>query len=460
MSNTTFHGNIALSSFGTITGTRTGVIYAFTNTQSKGDDQLTAYQIETKIKANSSIVAWGSNNDYPQKIYEQIKKNGTGSASLRFLRKAHYGNGLNFLRRDVTPEGKHNIQVVPLNAPGMEATKEFWSRNQMPRFWKETILDLEWWNIAFPEYVLSLDYSTINRVKRQKTAWCRFEVMNTDNGLVENVYVSEKFGKESVTLDSPYVAKIPLIDSYWSAEEVREYCKANKIHNFVRPIFYPMLDEAYYPVAEWHTAVESGWLEVANAVPAWNMNMFRNQISVLLHVEIDERYFQQRYLEKWFEWNDAERQAKRMETTDAINEHLSKPENAGKSIMTMMFVDGKDQQTSAVKVTPIDNKLKDGAYLPQAEAANSETAFALGVDPSLIGAGIPGGKLGAGSGSDKTAAFNIVSALFKTNRETTVEVVDFIRDYNGWDPTLSADFENTILTTLDKNPTGTQKTTS
>ena len=108
----------------------------------------------------------------------------------------------------------------------------------------------------------------------------------------------------------------------------------------------------------------------------------------------------------------------------------------------------------------IDDKLKDGSQLPEAEAANSEVLFALGVDPSLIGAGIPGGKLGAGSGSDKREAFTILSALFKTNRETTLEVYDFIAQYNGWDTSIRAAFENTILTTLDANPTGSKSVTA
>ena len=38
------------------------------------------------------------------------------------------------------------------------------------------------------------------------------------------------------------------------------------------------------------------------------------------------------------------------------------------------------------KINVIDNKLKDDAYLPDSQAANSEILFAIGVDPSLIGA--------------------------------------------------------------------------
>ena len=99
--------------------------------------------------------------------------------------------------------------------------------------------------------------------------------------------------------------------------------------------------------------------------------------------------------------------------------------------------------------------------MPEAAAANSEILVATGVDAPLIGgAGIPGGALGAGSGSDKREAFLIHQALSKTNRETTLEIFEFIQEYNKWDDTIVPGFENTILTTLDKNPTGMQKTTA
>ena len=66
---------------------------------------------------------------------------------------------------------------------------------------------------------------------------------------VRNVYISSKW-HDGVDVASKYVAKVPLIDSYWSADEVKEYCKKYKVRNFIRPIFYPLVDESYYPKPE------------------------------------------------------------------------------------------------------------------------------------------------------------------------------------------------------------------
>lgn len=450
-SNTKFYGNIAVSEYKGI-----GVSYTFKNTNASNAEAPTAINIQVKDK-KGKIASWGANNDYPQKILKAIKASGSGSSSLRFLRKAHYGTGLVLMDNSPDENGKKSPKLINiLNYPDIN---KFFKTSQIPRFFKEIIADMEWFSISFPEYILSNNFKTINRVKRHKAAWCRFEIMNPENGLVENVYISEKFGKESVAEDSPYVSKVPLIDSYWSPDEVREYCKANKIYKFVRPVFYPLIDEAYYPQAEWHSVVNNGWLDVANSIPEYKKNIFLNQVSIKYLIEVDERYFENIYSTEWKDYTVEERKKIREDLIDGINESLVGNTNAAKSIQSMMFTDDKGNQVSALKITSVDDKLKDGIYLPEAEAANSEILFAIGVDPSLIGAGIPGGKLGAGSGSDKNAAFNILQALKKTDRESTLEIFDFIAGYNAWDETITANFENTVLTTLDKNPTGTQTAT-
>lgn len=429
--------------------------YTFTNTKDRLDTQVTSVKVEVKDK-QGNIASWGKTNKYPQEVIKSVKTNGAASSAIRFLRKAHYGNGLVLIKDEVNAEGKKTPKVVPVwDEPTIN---EFFMKSQMNRFWKETIADLEWFSIAFPEYILSENFKTINRVKRQKTAWCRFEMMNEENGLVEHVYISEKFGKETPDLTGAFVEKVPLIDSYWSPEQVKIYCQQNGIKKFIRPIFYPLLDEAMYPESEWHAVVKSGWLDVANSVPELKKSLFQNQMTLKYIIEIDERYFEKIYRENWFTMKPEETKKIRQDVIDNINSSLVGNDKAGKSIQGMKITGDDGKPYPAVTITAIDDKLKDGSYLPEAEAANSEVLFALGVDPSLIGAGIPGGKLGAGSGSDKREAFTILSALFKTNRETTLEIYDFISQYNAWPQDIRPAFENTILTTLDANPTGFKTT--
>lgn len=442
---TVFHGDVA------ITGQNTKALVSFKSNKNT-DANVTSVILHTE-NIDGEIAAWGANNDFPQQLLKKIRLNGAALSGLRVSRKAHYGSGF-ILTEETHEDGKRSIEQKCIHE--FENINQFWKRNQMKRFWKETITDLEYFAIAFPEYVLSKDFKTINRIKRQKTAHCRFEIMNESTRSIKNVYISSKW-TEGVDVASKYVSKIPLIDSYWSAEEVKEYCKKNKISNFIRPIFFPLVDESYYPKAEWHAVLNNKWLDIANSIPKFKKAFLENQLNIKFLIEVSEEYFDRKYKEDWLSFTTVKRQEIRTQFIEELDAALRNTENAGKSIMSMIYKDDNGNPLPGLKITAIDNKLKDGAYLQDTSAGNQEILTAIGVDPSLIGAGIPGGKLGAGSGSDKREAWFILSALMKTNRDTTLEPFEFIQEYNGWNDKLIGGFEDTVLTTLDKNPTGTEK---
>ncbi len=442
-----FGQRIAVSSLpGNITAA-----YTFTNTKDRLDTQITAVKVEVKDK-QGAVASWGKTNKYPQEIIKSVKTNGAASSAIRFLRKAHYGNGLVLIKDEVNEAGKKTPKVVPVwDEPTIN---EFFMKSQMNRFWKETIADLEWFSIAFPEYILSENFKTINRVKRQKTAWCRFEMMNEENGLVEHVYISEKFGKETPDLTGAYVEKVPLIDSYWSPEQVKIYCQTNGIKKFIRPVFYPLLDEAFYPEAEWHAVAKSGWLDVANSVPELKKSLFQNQMTLKYIIEIDERYFEKIYRENWFTMKPEETKKIRQDVIDNINSSLVGNDKAGKSIQGMKITGDDGKPYPAVTITAIDDKLKDGSYLPDASAANSETLFAIGVNPAIIGAGTPGGSNLGGSGSNIREAYTVLSATLVPKRIYVSDDWQFLKSFNGWEKSLIGQFSSVNLTTLDKNPSG------
>jgi len=421
---------------------------------SSNNSDVTATRVLSEAEENNGeIAAWGVTNDYPQLFLEKFRKNESAVSGQRVIRKAHYGSGF-ILTEETFEDGKR--EVVQKSIKQYPDINAFWKRNKMKRFFMETILDLEMWSIAFPEFILSKDFKKINRVKRQKTAHCRFELMDEKTGYIKNLYLSTQWGKQP-DMDSNYVAKIPLIDSYWTAEEVKEYCKKNKIRKFIRPIFYPLIDESYYPKSDWHSAEKSGWLDIANSIPNFKKAFIENQINIKFLIEVSELYFDKKYGDDWKTYTPQERKEIRDDFVISLDNTLRDNANAGKSILSVIYSDNNGQPLPGLKITTIDNKLQDGAYLDDTSAGVQQILTAIGVDPSLIGAGIPGGKLGAGSGSDKREAWFILSALLKTNRETSSETFEFTQEYNGWDENLTGTFEDTKLTTLDKNPTGTEK---
>jgi len=407
-----------------------------------------------KIKIETSDIAkWGSSNREPQEILKATKLSGTGMSALRVLKATHYGQGFQVYINEVTEEGKLKKKLVQLTE--FETINSFFNINKINRFWTETIADLESLFIAFPEFILSKDYSQIVSIRRQPSAKMRFTQMNPKTGLIEYALLCHDW-KSSTTIDDEYVSKIPVVDSYWSADQIKEYCKSKKIRKFVMPIFYPMMDETYYPNADWHAVYHNGWMDVANSIPEYKKRLFEQQLHIKYVIHISEEYFKRTYGGDWEEFKTEKRLQIREQLAKDIDEHLSGNKSAGKSIQSVTYKDHNGNWVKGIEVEAIDDKLKDGAYLPEATAANSEISYAFGVDPSIVGAGIPGGKMNTGSGSDKREAFSILTSLFKTKRETTLDVWRLLRDYNQWPSELQGDFANTELTTLDANPTGTQ----
>lgn len=398
------------------------------------------------------VASWGDDNIYPQKFLESIRKNGAAGSGLKILKSAHYGEGFQLYKEMITDNKQEKVLQ---KISDYKEIHKFFRENKMPKFWAETIVDLEFFSLAFPEFVLSKDGKKIVRIKRQRTAWGRFEKMGKNDRYKKNVYFRNDWTKEN--LKDGFTTKIPAIDPDLTIDEIKALIKKRKLENFIYPIHYPMLDEAYYPVTDWHSVYKNGWINVSNAVPKLKKAIFENQLHIKYIIYVADNYFKKYYGDDWDDFKVEKREEIRKKLIDAIDKHLAGNEAGGRSITSPRFKDDDGNWVKGIEVEAIDNKLKDGNYLPDASAANSEILFALNVDPTLIGAGIPGGKLGAGSGSDKREAYTILVSLIKIKRETTLDIWRFIRDFNGWDPELEGTFPNTVLQTLDKNPTGSKK---
>jgi hypothetical protein len=401
------------------------------------------------------ISPWGEDNQYPQKFLDQLNLNGAASVGLGIKKAIHYGGGLTLFKNEkdeTTGKRKKVVQYLE-DYPDLQT---FWKRNKLPKFFTGEISDLETWGFALPEFIVSKNFEKIVQVRRQKTAWGRKELINPKSGFSENVYINAHW--KDTNTKSEYVSRIDCVDPLWSPEEIKEYCKEKKIHKFVMPIHYTMMDEAYYNKPSWHCIYKNGWLEVSNSIPKYKKYLFENQINLKYIVYISDLYFENEYGDDWEEKFDVKKRQKiREELISAIDDHLSGNTSAGRSMYSKKYKTADGEWVKGIEVEAIDNKIKDGSYLPDATAANEEILFALGVDSSMAGSGTPGGGMGAGSGSDKRIAFTILTALFKTKRDATLEIWELLKEYNGWPEDLHAGFEDIVLTTLDKNPNGQQK---
>ena len=154
---TVFHGDFA------ITGRNSKALVSFSKNSNEAN--VTSVTLTAEYEGDK-IASWGANNDFPDQFLKKIKPAGALRSGLRTNRKAHYGSGFVLAEETFDEDGKRVIK--PKSIRQYPAIHAFFKQNQMKKFHKEIIADLETWALAVPEYVLSKDFKTINRVKRQK----------------------------------------------------------------------------------------------------------------------------------------------------------------------------------------------------------------------------------------------------------------------------------------------------
>lgn len=406
---------------------------------------------DTEVETENEVIQWGVNNTYPQDFYNnKFIKNGAAVGGLSALKSAHYGTGIQLVK-EVQDPITFKVDLVPQLKSDFDNVDLFFKQNRINNFFYSKITDLSLFDISFTEHCLSMDKRSIVKVKRHKAAHCRFAPQDK-SGVIPFVYINTDWKNYK----AENTIKIDFIDtSDFTIDELKEYVAEKGITNFMTSSFYPMVDESYYPKTNWHAVDRSGWMDVANSVPELKQAIFENQLHFKYIIYVSDYYFESFYKEEWDEFDADKRQKMREELSTAIDEQMSGNKAGGGSLVAPIF-DDNGKFVEGIRIEPVDNKLKDGSYLPDASAANTEILFAMGVDPVIIGALNAGSGQGR-SGSDKREAYTILSANLTPKKHISLDDFELWRDYNGWDKDLIAVFPSVNLTTLDKNPNGQEK---
>jgi hypothetical protein len=396
----------------------------------------------------AEIVQWGADNLYPQNFYnKKFLKNGAAVGGINTLSSTTYGNGFGLYKKIKNSAGKVELQEELLE--DYLEIETFVLENNLDKYWAAKIKDLSLFEIAFTEHVISVNGEKIVRAIRHKAAHCRFAKMN-EAGDIPLVVVNTDWA----TANENYSTPIPFFDKdRMTAQEIKDICKEKGIYNFCTSSSYAFVDENYYPKAGWHAVDRNGWIEVANSVPEFKQAFFAQQAHIKFMIYVSDYYFENFYKEEWDDFDADKRQKMREELSAAIDEHLSGNKAGGRSLISPIFEEN-GKFVEGIKVVPIDDKLKDGSYLPDASAANSEILFAIGVNPAIIGAGTPGASNLGGSGSNIREAYTVLSASLVPKRIYVSDDWLFWRAFNNWDKSLIGMFSGVNLTTLDKNPNG------
>jgi len=417
-------------------------------TNNKDADAAKPSLVVPKDDASSEWSPWGDDNLFPQNVLADLEKNSIALRALEKRKTVHFGRGIMPYTESPSEDPTKNPVRNPVRDPEV---LEFFKFNRLNLQWIDLIGSLEMFANGWLEFILNKGKDKINRVIVKDPAYCRNGRMDPRTGRIPNLFYSAQWADGTPSEETGILYKIPMYDP------LKYDGKTYRDGKFAYPVYYRSFNKSYYHLSVWNGLRTGGWMAIANMVPALKQAIMKNQMTIKYHIEIPDDYFVNRYPSPDFTKDD--REAKKLEVLTEMNKFLSDVENSGKSFLTFTFYNKfKQEYISGWKINVIDNKLKDDAYLPDSQAANSEILFALGVDPCLIGAGIPGGKLGAGSGSDKREAFWMLNAEMGVYRQISLEPLYFIRDFNGWNPEIQFDYVTVDTSqTQDEHPTKTSK---
>jgi len=368
---------------------------------------------------SEAYVPWGTDNLFPQRILKEVRKNTIVGPTLR--KKAEIATMP--IQYGMMEDGK----FVPKNGED-EEVDAFLRRMKPHRYALQFFSNFYWFYNAFPDIIFTKDKSKVYSLGcNLKTAFCRFQKPDESTGELKNVYVNADW-EETDNVKDKSVMMLPVIPQFTDLEELK---RESNQHRYVFPISYPTENESQYALADWNSLRTSGWLSVAQAIPEFKKRIFENQITIKYMIDIPTWWWNWMY--KGFDDFDVKKKKKFMDDEiDKFEKFMKGTENSGNSMVTTSLHDiGMDKSYEGWKITPIDNKLKDGIYIEDSNEASSHLLYALGLHDSLLGSK-PGKNMGAGSGSDMRVAFNIYLEQVSVHHEFALEPFYFIQEYNGW----------------------------
>jgi hypothetical protein len=373
---------------------------------------------------------WGDDNLFPQNVLDDLAKNSVACQALEKRTRVHFGRGIIAYREIKDASGNTTREKVT-----DPEVVNFFNINHINYQWPKFIHSLEVFYNGWLEIILNKGKDHINRVFYKDPAYCRLSQMNRDTLKIEILYFSAQWRYiPNVITNNKVVQLIPM----WDPDRYDGITYPDP--KFAIQQTYLSFENSYYSLAGWNGVRVNKWMDIAALVPVMKKAIMQNQVTIKYHVTIPDFYFEKKFPAS--QYTVAQRNKEIEKVIDELNDFLTDVENSGKSFVSFSFYDqAKQKMMEGWQINVIDNKLADGAYLPDSQAANSEILFGIGIDPCLIGGSyVPGGKLGSGSGSDKREAYWMLNADMGVSRMKSLEPLYFIRDFNKWDPAIQFDY--------------------
>jgi hypothetical protein len=364
---------------------------------------------------------WGADNLRPKKNREKLEKSTTALPLITRWAETMFGRGI-FYYEEKRVNGRIELQF-----PEYKEIDEFLDANRAEYMTLERIMDFKVHGNIFCELIANKLGTKIVRMQHLEAEFSRFGKINEKNEIENILYKGDWTGTDKAD-EIPYLDAKQLL---LLKDKVLPTLKSKK--KFAIHSCFPSPGHSLYAVPP-HNAIfeDDGWLTYAVSVPKIMNAINKNAQNIRHHVRIPENYWSLNH-KGWENLTQEEREAYIDEKMQEMDDWFVGLEKAGKTFYTHYNVDpvtGKPMTGWEIQV--LDDKDKKDKFLTSVQEADVQLARAIGVDVSMAGIQATGGKLGAGSGSDKEAGFDNTKKMSYAAALVIFDQLYHVGRINGW----------------------------
>jgi hypothetical protein len=278
----------------------------------------------------------------------------------------------------------------------------------------------------------------------------RFEKKNT-KGHINNIYLAAEWNRIR-GIEDPRLIKVPHLNSFNPAADLVKRVKGNGGYQYAITFRYPGWQRHYYSMPLWYAAYK--WVKIAQGVPEMKAAIFQNSIHVKYVVIIYEGYWTKAFgATVWKKYTEKQKDDARQKLYDDIDKFLVGSKNAYKSVFTSGYRSPDGKTYTDIEIKPVEDTQKDGKLLPDSAAANSEIAFAMHYNNTILGGNQVQGPYDKGNGGSNIRESVLVQVIHhELERQNVRRNLMVPARFNGWTekyPGLDFVIPATLLTTLD-----------
>lgn len=392
------------------------------------------------------FVSWGPNNLFPEDAIDVISSTNVLQTGLDYKARICYGQGMVPMVFDGFDEEGNEV-VKPVN--DVKLCREL--RGYVVRHAVQGILrDMNKFGNAIACFTFSDDGSRIVAVDALNMRHCR---ISRDKRWV--AYYPD-YEKQTPDISCKDLVLLPMLNEVNPWVDLDALKMSNKLgRGKMKRVCFPRLknyfcNNDYYALPVWWSAKESGWIDIAHRVPAFLKHVYTNAMTMMWQVNIPNSFFDSQFPKQDYINDMAKRKDDIAKWMEELDESLAGEHNAYKSFITKYMGSGETGKADEkVEIIRLKNEIEAKEQLSTSAAANSEILFALMVNPSVMGAGMPGGAYAgnAGSGSDIRESALVSIVLSHLDKEAVLDPIEMMIEFNGYKD-IELRFKRTILTTL------------